>query len=169
MTAIRRQTVFASLDQPQAWPATRGRPQPQRLETGLAALPGVGAALERKLAKLGLATIRDLLEHRPHRYESAVDEVSIASLGGAGEVAIAGEVLSVSKRPLRGRRTMVTARVDDGTATVSAAWFNQPWLADQLKPGVRVAEVIARRFPACRTARCRCGCRPACPACSRSY
>jgi ATP-dependent DNA helicase RecG len=138
MTAIRRQTVFASLDQPQAWPATRGRPQPQRLETGLAALPGVGAALERKLAKLGLATIRDLLEHRPHRYESAVDEVSIASLGGAGEVAIAGEVLSVSKRPLRGRRTMVTARVDDGTATVSAAWFNQPWLADQLKPGVRV-------------------------------
>ena len=32
MTTLRRQTVFASLDQPEAWPATRGRPQPQRLE-----------------------------------------------------------------------------------------------------------------------------------------
>jgi ATP-dependent DNA helicase RecG len=138
MTATRRQTVFAGLDQPPAWPPPRGRPQPRRLETGLAALPGVGAVLERKLAKLGLATIRDLLEHRPHRYESAVDEVPIASLGGAEEVAIAGEVLSVAKRPLRGRRTLVTARVSDGTATVTAAWFNQPWLADQLGPGVHV-------------------------------
>jgi len=35
MTAARLQTVFASLDPPQAWPATRGRPQPQRLELGL--------------------------------------------------------------------------------------------------------------------------------------
>ena len=138
MTATRRQTVFAGLDQPEAWPATRGRPQPRRLEVELDALPGVGATLKRRLAKLGLRTIRDVLEHRPRRYESAVDEVAIASLGGSEEVAIAGEVLSVSKRPLRGRRTMVTARISDGTATISAAWFNQPWLEAQLRPGVHV-------------------------------
>src|SRR6185437_11992862 len=138
MTRIRRQTVFAGLDQPQAWPATRGRPQPRRLDTELDALPGVGVTLKRRLAKLGLRTVRDLLEHRPFRYESAVDEVSIASLGGPAEVVISGEVLSVSKRPLRGRRTMITARISDGTATVSAAWFNQPWLEEQLRPGVHV-------------------------------
>jgi ATP-dependent DNA helicase RecG len=139
MTAIRRQTVFASLDQPRAWPATRGRPQPRRLDAELDALPGVGVTLKRKLEKLGLRTIRDLLEHRPHRYESAVDELAIAALSGStDEVAIAGEVLSVSKRTLRGRRTTVNARITDGTATISAAWFNQPWLADQLQPGVHV-------------------------------
>src|SRR5205814_8211701 len=48
------------------------------------------------------------------------------------------EVLSVSKRPLRGRRSMVTARISDGTATISAAWFNQPWLEEQLRPGIHV-------------------------------
>jgi ATP-dependent DNA helicase RecG len=138
MTALRRQTVFAGLDQPTAWPATRGRPQPQRLAIELDALPGVGATVKRKLAKLGLVTVGDLLEHRPRRYEAAVEEVSIASLHGGEEVAIAGEVLSVSKRPLRGRRSMITARIDDGTATISAAWFNQPWLEEQLRPGVRV-------------------------------
>jgi ATP-dependent DNA helicase RecG len=139
MTTSRRQTVFASLDPPQAWPATRAHPQPARLAFELDVLQGVGITLKRRLAKLGLVTMRDLLEHRPHRYESAVDEVAIAALGGSSEkVAIAGEVLSVSKRPLRGRRTMVTARVTDGTATISAAWFNQPWLADQLQPGVHV-------------------------------
>src|SRR5712691_6294646 len=138
MTTSRRQTVFASLDPPQAWPATRAHPQPRRLAFELDVLPGVGVTLKRRLAKLGLVTMRDLLEHRPHRYESAVDEVPIAKLGGNDEVAIVGEVLNVTKRPLRGRRTLVTARISDGTATITAGWFNQPWVADQLQPGVRV-------------------------------
>src|SRR5204863_3986928 len=127
--------VFAGLDQPEAWPATRGRPQPQRLDADLDVLPGVGATLKRRLAKLGLRTVRDLLEHRPRRYESAVEQVAIGSLAGTEEVAIAGEVLSVSKRPLRARRTLITARISDGTAAISAAWFNQPWLEQQLRPG----------------------------------
>jgi ATP-dependent DNA helicase RecG len=138
VTALRRQTGFASLDQPRAWPATPRRPQPARLDAELDVLAGVGVTLKRRLAKLGLLTIRDLLEHRPRRYEAAVEEVAIASLAGPDEVAIAGEVLSVARRPLRGRRSMVTARIDDGTATISAAWFNQPWLEAELRPGVRV-------------------------------
>jgi ATP-dependent DNA helicase RecG len=137
MTPTRPQTVFASLDQPEAWPATRARPQPQRLERELDVLPGVGVALKRKLAKLGLVTLRDLLEHRPRRYESAVEEVPIAALGGGEEVAIAGEVLNVSARR-RGRLRIITARISDGTASVAATWFNQPWLEGQLQPGVQV-------------------------------
>src|SRR5262245_44397442 len=102
MTPTRRQTVFAGLDRPPAWPPTPARPRPERLERPLEALPGVGLTLKRKLAKLGLETIRDVLEHRPRRYESAADEVSIAALRGTGgEVVIAGEVLNVTKRPLR--------------------------------------------------------------------
>jgi len=138
MTETRRQTAFAGLDRPPAWPATRGRPRPQRLEATLDSLPGVGATLKRKLAGLGIATVRDLLEHVPRRYESAAEEIPIAELHGDEEVVIVGDVLNVSKRPLRGRRTLVTARVTDGTATIGATWFNQPWIADQLRPGMRV-------------------------------
>jgi ATP-dependent DNA helicase RecG len=138
MNETRRQTAFAGLDRPQAWPATRGRPRPECLEAALDSLDGVGVTLKRRLAKLGLETIRDLLEHAPRRYEAAADEVAIAELHGDDEVVVTGEVLNVSKRPLRGRRTLVTARITDGTATVGATWFNQPWIADQLKPGVRV-------------------------------
>jgi ATP-dependent DNA helicase RecG len=138
MTMIRRPTAFASLDPPPVWPATRGQPQPHRLDTELDALPGVGVTLKRKLGKLGLVTVRDLLEHRPRRYESAADEVAIADLHSDEEVVVVAEVLNVTKRPLRGRRTLVTARVFDGSAPITAAWFNQPWVADQLRPGVRV-------------------------------
>ena len=137
MTPTRRQTVFASLDQSRAWPATPRRPRPSRLAASLDTLPGVGPTVKRKLAKLGLETVRDLLEHRPRRYEAAVPEVAIAALHGDDEVAIAGEVLNVSSRR-RGRLTIVTVRVSDGTASVNATFFNQPWLVQQLAPGVRI-------------------------------
>jgi ATP-dependent DNA helicase RecG len=139
MTATRRQTVFAGLDQPGTWPPTARALRPQRLELTLDSLPGVAATTRRKLGKLGLATVRDVLEHRPRRYETAADEVAIAALRQGEEVVVSGRVLNVEKRPMRGRRrTRIVARVADDTATISVTWFNQPWLADRLKPGTEV-------------------------------
>jgi ATP-dependent DNA helicase RecG len=66
-----------------------------------------------------------------------VPERRIADLQGDEDVAISGEVLSVSNRR-RGRLQMLTARISDGTATVSATWFNQPWLQQQLQAGTEV-------------------------------
>ncbi len=139
MTATRRQTVFAGLDQPPAWPPTPRALQARRLDLPLDSLPGVAATTQRKLAKLGLSTVRDVLEHRPRRYETAADVVSIAALREGEEVVVCGRVLNVEKRPMRGRRrTRIVARVADDTAAISVTWFNQPWLADRLQPGAAV-------------------------------
>jgi len=139
MTDARRLTAFPGLDPPKAWPSTPRALRPDRLELDLASLPGVAATTQRKLGKLGLSTVRDVLEHRPRRYETAADEVSIAALREGEEVVVTGQVLNVEKRPMRGRRrTRIVARVDDGTAAVSVTWFNQPWLADRLKSGTKV-------------------------------
>jgi ATP-dependent DNA helicase RecG len=102
-------------------------------------LSGVGPALAKRLAKLGLRTIGDLLEHRPHRYEAAAPEVRIADLlAGEEEVAIAGEVVRTSVRRPRRRLAIVQARVADESGEITAVWFNQAWLVDKLKPGTRV-------------------------------
>src|SRR3954454_25392931 len=137
VTAIRTPAGFAGVDPPAVWPPTRGRMRPAALEQPLDTLPGVGTSVKRKLAKLGLESVRDLLEHRPRRYETAADLRRIADLHGDEEVVIEGEILTVTQRR-RGRLTIVTARVSDGTASISASWFNQPWLADQLQPGTHV-------------------------------
>ena len=105
-----------------------------RLET----LSGVGPTLEKRLTGLGLRTVGDLLAHRPRRYETAVPERRIADLLGEEEVAIAGEVRSVSVRRPRRRLAIVKARIDDGSETIDAVWFNQAWLAEKLRPGTRV-------------------------------
>src|SRR5262249_60408203 len=86
-----------------------------------------------------LATVRDVLEHRPRRYETAADEVAIAALRPGEEVVVSGRVLNVEKRPMRGRRrTRIVARVDDGTARVGVTWFNEPWPADRVQPGTEM-------------------------------
>jgi hypothetical protein len=76
--------------------------------------------VKQKLERLGLVTLGDLLLHAPFRNERPVTELRIAERGGDDEVAIRGEVLSVSKRR-RGRLQMLTARVSDGSATIARA------------------------------------------------
>ena len=121
------------------WPRPRGWAAPLRAEQlAVTTLPGVGAALAKRLRALGIESVRDVLLHRPRRYERAVDEIPIAKLWGDDEVAIAGVVVDVRARRIGGRRTLVTARVKDATGTIGASWFNQPWLVDKLKPGTHV-------------------------------
>jgi ATP-dependent DNA helicase RecG len=121
------------------WPRPRAFPRPERLERGVGSLVGVGPALTKKLAKLGLHTIGDILSHRPFRYEAAAPEVRIADLlAGEEEVAIAGEVIRTSVRRPRRRLAIVQARIADGSGEVTAVWFNQVWLAEKLKPGTHV-------------------------------
>ena len=102
-------------------PARAGRGRgagraPERLDgSASTTLPGVGARSAKRLRALGIETVRDLLLHRPRRYERAVDEIAISQLWGDDEVAIAGEVVDVRTRRIGGRRTIVTARVKDAT------------------------------------------------------
>ena len=129
---------FAGAQAPERWPPTRGRPRPEELNRSLDTLPGVGPSQRGKLAKLGLRTVRDLLEHRPRDYQQAVGETPISNLFGEEEAVIAGEVRRISIRPTRRRLTVLKAAVRDESGEISAVWFNQPWLADKLQPGTRL-------------------------------
>ena len=106
---------FASVVQPE-WPRPRGWHGPDGSTRSARHAARRRCRLGSACAQLGLETVRDLLEHRPRRYERAVDEIAIAQLWGDDEVAIAGEVVRTSARGGCGRRTIVTARITDGTA-----------------------------------------------------
>ncbi len=133
----------------QSWPRPRGWTPPQYLDAlDVQSLPGVGPSLAKRLRGFGIATVRDLLMHAPRRYESAVDQIAISKLGEAdGEVAIEGRIVSARSRPLRGRRTLVSATIADGSGgQINASFFNQPWLIDKLAPGtpIRVRGKLGR-------------------------
>jgi ATP-dependent DNA helicase RecG len=114
-----------------------GTPRPERLDLAIDALPGVGPTVKKKLAKLGLRTVGDAIEYRPHRYEPAAPERRITELFGEDEAVIAGEVRSTRLQRAR-RLKLVKARVADETGEITAVWFNQAWLAERLVPGMQV-------------------------------
>jgi ATP-dependent DNA helicase RecG len=129
---------FTGLVQDGAWPRPRGWARPERLQLPLDSLAQVGPTLAKRLRPLGLSTIGDLLYRRPRRYEPPASESAISELWGEDEVTISGVVKSVRVRRPRRRISIVSAVIADATGSLSANWFNQPWLADRLHPGVEV-------------------------------
>ncbi len=136
-TQTRLPVGFAGVDPPARWPRPRSAPRSEALALGVETLPGVGPTVRKRLAKLGLRTVGDLLGHRPRRYERPVDEKSIAQLFGDEEAVIEGTVGRASGRR-RGRLHILTATVSDATGSIKATWFNQPWLEARLQPGTHV-------------------------------
>jgi ATP-dependent DNA helicase RecG len=121
-------------------PAGRGPrlAHPERLELAATTLPGIGPRIGESLASLGLETVKDVLYHRPRRYEPPAQRVRIADLLAGHEATIEVEVVQAAKRPTRRRRlTIVEALVRDGSGSLQAIWFNQAWLADRLQAGTR--------------------------------
>ncbi len=120
------------------------RPQPpflapdaSGLSRPLADLPGVRPALARRLAGFGLATVGDLLEHYPRRYEDFTDRKAIAALKVGEEATVRATVERVTlEHGHRRRVTILKAVLRDQSGVMIGVWFNQPWLAKVLEQGM---------------------------------
>ena len=114
------------------------RPEPaDPLDGPVTVVRGLKSALQAKLAKLGVRTVRDLLYLFPNRHNDFADVRPIAELQPDEEQTTLVSVWSAAKVRL-GRRDGTQAVVGDETGTMRVVWFNQPYLADQLKTNDRI-------------------------------
>ena len=121
-------------------PVTRLSFDPIVLGRPLADLEHVTASVARRLATFGLATVGDLIEHFPRRYEDFRDRKQIRDLKVGEEATIRGEVVRVSAdRTARRRVDVVRVLVRDDTGAVEAVWFNQRYLTRVLQEGMRLS------------------------------
>jgi ATP-dependent DNA helicase RecG len=86
------------------------------------ALRGVGEALAGKLAKLGIATVQDLLFLLPLRYEDRTRIVPIGSVRVGERAVIEGDVL-LCEVSYRGRRQLL-CRIADGSGSLTLRFFH---------------------------------------------
>ncbi|MCC7138558.1 MAG: ATP-dependent DNA helicase RecG [Planctomycetes bacterium] len=101
-------------------------------------VPGVGASRAEAFARLGVATVEDLLRLAPRRFEDRRRPLPAASLLAGAEGTWVGTLSAVKTVRARGGLVIVEARGADATGEVRARWFNQPWLSSSLAAGVRV-------------------------------
>jgi len=101
-------------------------------------MKGVGPKRVALFERLGIQTIRDLLYYVPLRYEDRSDFFPIAKLRVGVQRTVAGKVLTSGVRKLKKNLSVLKVAIDDGTGIIYAVWFNQPFLEDQFKVGIKV-------------------------------
>ncbi len=108
------------------------------LTTPVQYVKGIGPKLAEILATKGIATVGDLLNYLPFRYEDRLNPRGIAELR-AGEMAtVIGEVRNSGLFRTR-RMPIFQLTVGQGRSRLKCLWFNATYLQDKFKPGQLVA------------------------------
>ncbi len=107
-------------------------------DTPIQFLKGVGPRRAELLARLGVATVRDLLYLFPRRYLDARRVTALGSLTEpARELTVAGTVTAARLMLARGKRIGFEAVLDDGTGKLTCRFFGRPFLHGQIESGQR--------------------------------
>ena len=106
------------------------------LDTPLYEVLGPKSIFLKRLEKLGIKTVRDLLWHFPARYEDFSKIYKIADLEPGQEATVCGEIEEITtKRTWRRGMSVTEAVIFDETGSIRATWFNQAYIANTLRAG----------------------------------
>jgi len=113
---------------------------PSPLARPVAALRGVGPRHVEFFAKLGIATIEDLLLHQPRRYEDRrATGCTIAQLKLNEPATVLGKIVAQGVNKFaKGTKSVFEFILDDDTARLHCRWWNLPWLEDKFRVGDEV-------------------------------
>lgn len=95
----------------------------------------VGPIYAKRLEKLGIITIEDLLYHFPFRYDdfSIISKIERVRVGEI--VTIQAKIMSVTNEYTRSGKKIQKATVSDDSGSLELTWFNQPFLTRILREG----------------------------------
>lgn len=103
------------------------------LKTPIELIPRIGSAYAKKLEKLGLSTVQDLLFYFPHRYEDFSHLTKVKDVVEKQKVCLKGKIIEINNHVTFRHRLVITeALFKDPTGTLKVVWFNQPYLAEDL-------------------------------------
>lgn len=108
------------------------------LDTPVSKVFMVGPSYARKLARLKIKTVRDLVYHFPFRYLDYSIISPIAKIQAGETVSVCGKVIDCHSQYIRGGKTIQKALIADKTGQLAATWFNQPFLKTTLKVGSQI-------------------------------
>jgi ATP-dependent DNA helicase RecG len=109
------------------------------LKTPVSELFMVGPIYGRRLKKLGIETVGNLLYHFPFRYIDYSLISPISFIKPEETVTIKGKVISLRNEYTSRGKKIQKGIVADSSGTIEVIWFNQPFLVKTLKPGIIVS------------------------------
>lgn len=101
----------------------------------VSALKGIGEQREKRLHRLDIFTVEQLLTHYPRDYKDRSQILKISELIPNETAAFLGQVRGEGQNGGRGRMVFTRLKVYDETGSVTVLWFNQPYMKSSLKTG----------------------------------
>ncbi len=106
------------------------------LKTPVIKLNRVGKNIAQQIKKLGIETVDDLITHYPSRYDDYSEILSIEDFKNKKNGTIKTKInLIANHRSFKKNMIITEAIVSDETDSLRVVWFNQPFLAKNLKTG----------------------------------
>lgn len=106
-----------------------------KLTDSVNTLPGVGRVYLKKLKKLGIHTLEDLVYHLPHRHVDFSNKVAIKNLKIGEQATVIGQVLSSQNIYTNTGKVFQVVTVTDGEDSLEAVWMRSPWIIRTLREG----------------------------------
>ena len=127
-------------------PAAPRRARPLAVAPGDEAtkLRGVGDQVAKRLKKLDIETVRDLVYHFPHRHNDYAKVRTISELVMGEVQTVVVTVWEVTAKPLRPNLWSVQAVLGDSTGNARATWIRharrgqRPYLANSIRSGEEI-------------------------------
>jgi len=96
----------------------------------------IGPQYQKRLSRLKIKTVGQLIFHFPHRYEDFSNITTIAQAEMNKPICLQGEITSIKNiRTFRKRMYLTEAELKDDSGKIKVVWFNQPYLINTLKKG----------------------------------
>jgi len=95
----------------------------------------VGLTYAKRLGKLNIATIEDLIWHFPFRYDDFSLISSISRVQPGETVTVRGVVEKITNEYTKHGKKIQKATIADSSGKIEVIWFNQPFLAKTIKVG----------------------------------
>lgn len=108
-----------------------------QLRDSISALKGVGEQVGRKLNKLGIFTVQDMIEHYPREYEDRRKITPLAEMELDTPINILVMVASTPQVTRKGNHILVTFRVKDATGSIFVTFYGQAYMKNNFSVGER--------------------------------
>ncbi len=109
----------------------------ENLDAPITTIKGLSAKLAPKFRRLGVQTVRDMLYFFPRRHIDYSKRKTIAELEVGEEQTVVATVWQ-AKEAIMGGRPATEAGVGDESGNMRVVWFNQPYLAKQLRTNTQL-------------------------------
>ena len=109
------------------------------LSDNIQSLSGIGPMLAKKLKKLEIFTVFDLLHHLPFRYEDRRIITPIKQIASGNTITVVGVVSEITNEYTKSGKVIQKAEIADDSGKILVIWFNQRYLARTVQAGTKIS------------------------------